>query len=152
MKILAALNKHSVSFSAPKQQISVPLVVDKSNSELHLDGLYIEGMKVKMLGANKLEVSMRSVTAIVPETNYTPTMPKLGSNFSLDLFIPAALNGKFWGQPSSTDSTVIVDILSDSNKKPKINVRNVSVQLSDLNLGVCSDDSSQLGRVLTLSC
>ncbi|KAG8339982.1 hypothetical protein TRVL_09191 [Trypanosoma vivax] len=86
MKILAAFNKHSISFSAPKQAVSVPLVVGIATSEVHLEGLYIEGMKVKMSDANKLEVSMRNVTVIVPETNYTATIPKAGIDFLLDLF------------------------------------------------------------------
>ncbi|KAH8616406.1 hypothetical protein ERJ75_000485400 [Trypanosoma vivax] len=95
LEILAAFNKHSVSFSAPKQAISVPLVVDISTSELHLESLYIESMKVKMSGANKLEVSIRSVTAIVPETNYAATVPKLSSNFLLDLFTQLLSTGSF---------------------------------------------------------
>ncbi|KAH8604454.1 hypothetical protein ERJ75_001717000 [Trypanosoma vivax] len=86
LEILAAFNKHSISFSAPKQAISVPLVVGIATSEVHLEGLYIEGMKVKMSDANKLEVSIRSVTAIVPETNYTATIPKAAIDFLLGLF------------------------------------------------------------------
>ncbi|KAH8603975.1 hypothetical protein ERJ75_001770700 [Trypanosoma vivax] len=86
LEILAALNKHSISFSAPKQAISVPLVLGIATSEVHLEALYIEGMKVKMLGANKSEVSIRSVTAIVPETNYTATIPRAGIDSLLDLF------------------------------------------------------------------
>ncbi|KAG8347868.1 hypothetical protein TRVL_01283 [Trypanosoma vivax] len=96
MKILAAPNMHSVSFSAPKQAVSVPLVVGIATSEVHPEGLYIEGMRVKMSDANKLEVSMRNVTAIVPETNYTATIPKVAIAFFLDLFIPTTVNGEFW--------------------------------------------------------
>ncbi|KAH8615949.1 hypothetical protein ERJ75_000529800 [Trypanosoma vivax] len=116
---------HSVSFSAPKKAISVPLVVGIATSEVHLEGLYIEGMKVKMSDANKLEVSIRSVTAIVPETNHTATIPKVAIGFFLGFFTSTTINGKFWGQPPNTDSTIIIDILNDSNNKPKINVRNV---------------------------
>ncbi|KAG8340368.1 hypothetical protein TRVL_08805 [Trypanosoma vivax] len=125
LRILAAFNKHNISFSAPKQAISVPLVVDISTSDVHLEGLYIEGMKVKVSDANKLEVSMCNVTAIMPETNYTVTIPKLAIDFILGLFTSTTINVKFCCQPSNTDSTVIVNILSDTNNKSNINGRNV---------------------------
>nr|CCD21853.1 ESAG5-like [Trypanosoma vivax Y486] len=149
LEILAAFNKHSISFSAPKQAVSVPLVVGIATSEVHLEGLYIEGMKVKMSDANKLEVSIRSVTAIVPETNYTATIPKAGIDFLLGLFTQLASTASFVvSRPTPIPlSSSTFWMIPATNQRLMLET---SVQLGVLNLGVCSDDSSLRGRVSTL--